>query len=127
MVVNIFEALVALLGVVSAVSYAVGPSIFRDTVVHQTIGNWAYIWLFMYGTSGVAILYGLIRINTRVEAAGLIVFGTGTIINGIALAVAFRASALISLATLMAAAATCFIRAYSLTRGKIVVVVEETQ
>lgn len=125
--VNIFEALIGFLGVVSAISWAISPSIFQNSAIHEAFGNWAYLWLGIYAISGLMILWGIFRVNMKSEAAGLVLFGAGTIINAIALMAAFGMAAGVSLATLFAAAATCFVRARALTNTKkqTIIVLEE--
>ena len=101
--VNCFEALIALLCLISALSFYVDPHSLDDQAVGTVIPiGWAWCWTTGLALAGAGILAGIWTGRANVESAGLILLSSAVAIQATAV-IAYRGpSAIIS--TLLAAA-----------------------
>lgn len=102
---NLFELWVGLAGVISGLVFFYDPlSISNNALAHTITFPIAAAWSVSYFFSGLIIWYGLLRPSPRWEVAGLILLGSATAIEGVAIISYFglrgaaTASTLISLA-----------------------------
>lgn len=82
---NVFELFVALLALVSAVSYFVDPHTASGLAVSHVDFPDA-VWAAMYGGGSALVVAGLVLMRGQIEAAGLVLFAGAITIQAIAVA-----------------------------------------
>jgi hypothetical protein len=128
---NAFEALIAVMCLISALTAFINPSSLGDSVVGRELHPWDFAWNFMFGISGILIIIGLsvplkewtfFRGRATIEAvacelAGLIFLGTSVFINGAA-AISVNRTVAPGLFIFAAVIVACVYRARVITSAK---------
>lgn len=113
---NSFEAAIAIAAFASGVLFIVEPAAVRDSAVAQVGGYLAILWGALYGYGGLFVLAGLTSPSPRLELVGLSLFGSASLIDAFALAIARGpAGARLVLVYLAFSAASC-LRAFLVLR-----------
>lgn len=93
------------------------PGLMDDTRIGQITPQWmSDIWLIMFGGGGAAATYGLIRLNPKVESAGMILLAATISVQVLAAIDVAGTSAILGIFIQSAVSIGCFIRAISLHR-----------
>lgn len=79
---NRFEAGFGGLALLSAIQFYLDPTSFQRTAVGMALhGPLDDIWSLMYGFGGLAIIVGIVTRYIAIEAAGLWLLGSATVVN----------------------------------------------
>lgn len=78
---NSFELWLAFAGVLSALNFALTPASRAMTTVGGINPTFAWTWTILYAVGSIGILIGLIKLDDRIEVAGLILFAVATMVN----------------------------------------------
>lgn len=83
---NLFEAMLSLAAIASGISTITRPEDVVDgTALERQLGYLAIAWGVLYLLGGVAVLVGLVRVDVRIEVAGLSVLAGVITANALAL------------------------------------------
>lgn len=113
---NAFEALIAFLALLTSVRFFVAPSDLDASAVAQALPPWDHIWNAGYGLGGLAILLGLWKGRSDIEAAGLAFLASACGIQTMALLTIRGPSAAASIGVFGAVALACGARIFLIVR-----------
>ena len=82
---NTFELWLAFAGVLSAIGFILNPEIRGLTAAGSVDHTFAWTWTLLYAAGSVGVVWGLVKLDDRIEIAGLILFVVATLVNGIAI------------------------------------------
>lgn len=117
-----FEFLLALLMIAAGATFFLDPSTLEATAVGRTVSGWLDdAWSATYLVGGIGIAYGLASQRIGVEAAGLWLAITATMVNAYGIVVINAARSLSVLPSLVLTAVVCLDRLLELRRAARVV------
>ena len=105
-----FEALIALFSVIGGFQYAIDPTVRANSVLKKSLGDAVIVWVMSYALAGLVMLTGLWTSRLNVEAAGLILYSTASIIETVVIFLAVGFQALLIEALLVAITLACISR-----------------
>lgn len=79
-----FELLIAVLSLITALSFGLDPDTLRQTAIGRELAGWDYVWTTAYGFGGLLIILGLWLPRPRVEVVGLLMLCAAVAIYAIA-------------------------------------------
>lgn len=83
---HLFEIAVAVAWTLIGATYLVDGSAITRSVVGESVAPFDTIWAVFYVVGGPLALYGVLFLAVRVRVGGLILLGTGLIMQGLAAA-----------------------------------------
>lgn len=118
---HVFELLIGVLSVVTAVTFFAEPGDLSRTAIGQSVHPFDYGWNALYLAGGALITLGLARPSYRLEAAGLLMLAGAVTAGAVALidvagATAGVATLTAALGSSFAAAAACLVRVATIRR-----------
>lgn len=114
---KIFEGAVAVTFLLVGITYVFDVhSALLHSPIAKDISHWAYAWSVLYLCGSPLLLYGIIAWRAKARIVGLLLLGTGALMQGIA-AVAFVTDFDLRIVNYFIYAAACGIRAHVLIVG----------
>lgn len=114
---NSFELMLSVSAIIAGVSGIVSQDAAADSALGDVFGRIAIAWSVAYIVSGLGALYGLLRIDQRVEIMSLLVLGGAIAGNAVALVGVRGWMGAPSAAFYLGWAAACALRAWRVSKG----------
>lgn len=114
---------IAAAGVLSGLSYLIGPDNFDEATVREAFGALAYLWVIGYVLGGIGVIVGFVSKNLRIEVGSLAFFSSALAINVMAQWIKFGSTTLLLFGIMVVAAFLA--RAAMLLKGYRVLLVRE--
>jgi hypothetical protein len=92
---NAWGVLIGGLSVIACVVFFLNPEdTLNATSVSQQLGPWDDVWNIMYGVGGLLMVYGIVKPDRVADVIGLLLFAGATLVNMLAVGIAFEGRAL---------------------------------
>lgn len=116
LLVNAWGLVIGFLSVFASALFFLYPGLVAQTSVGQQLGGLDIVWNSLYGIAGALIVYGLIMDRKGVDAVGLVMLATTTLINLSAILVTLGPRGLVVAPQLLGVMAAAIARALIVTQ-----------
>ncbi len=116
---NIFEAAIAVFAVLTSLGFLLDPNGLQRTAIGETLPGVAFVWMVIYGLSGLMAIIGLLRYRFDIEIAGLFLLSGGVLINLVSVISVFGLfDRLPSIGIYIATVVACLVRINTIRHGE---------